>query len=205
MSLGILSVFSLAAHAQLPSQRVSPINYFGRYHGIGYSDGYHACKEGRCNNGSWKPWESFSSFYGAPTPPPSSRLSRQPMANSSSSVVVIGNEYHSQPIQSPINLPVAPRQSLSQPQNPGYEPIPMRSSQPAVSQPPFPSTTAPNLHEQVPPAPLKLPALPSDQDLLDLPAPDARADQGFPAPSVQSRRVPPGAHPWIQQSSFRSR
>jgi hypothetical protein len=62
--------FCSPAAAQLPSQnRFSPINYFGRWQGFGYSDGYHACKEGRC-----PPKWSFSSFCGEPTSPPATHL-----------------------------------------------------------------------------------------------------------------------------------
>ena len=81
LSIAFVSVLAVTAQAQLPSARFSPINYFGRYHGFGYSDGYHACKEGRCNTWSiWKPWESMSkpwgsmsSLYGMPTPSSSNR------------------------------------------------------------------------------------------------------------------------------------
>ncbi len=61
LSIVFVSVLAIAAQAQLPSAQVSRINYLGRYHGFGYSDGYHACKEVKCNSWSvWKPWESMS-------------------------------------------------------------------------------------------------------------------------------------------------
>ena len=75
-SIAIVFTAVATTQAQLPSQnRVSPINYFGRYHGFGYSDGYHECKESKVRPASfWKPWESMSSFYGQPTVPPSGSI-----------------------------------------------------------------------------------------------------------------------------------
>ena len=75
LSIAFVSVLAVTAQAQLPSARFSPINYFGRYNGFGYSDGYHACKDGRCKTWSMsKPWESMSSLYGSPTPSSSNRV-----------------------------------------------------------------------------------------------------------------------------------
>ena len=96
LSFAFVGVFAAVAQAQLPSERFSPINYFGRYHGFGYSDGYHACKGGRCNSWSlWKPWESMSSLYGSPSPSTSNRAARlQATAN----LPVISQEYYAAPI-----------------------------------------------------------------------------------------------------------
>jgi hypothetical protein len=60
---------------QIPSQaRSSPINYFGRFHGFGYSDGYHSCPTPRSPRGhglaqSLGSPADFSSYYGSPTAP----------------------------------------------------------------------------------------------------------------------------------------
>ena len=100
LSFALVSVLTVAAQAQLPTERFSPINYFGRYHGFGYSDGYHACKEGRCNSWSlWKPWESMSSLYSSHTPTSSNRsVPIQATANSQISSL----DYYSAPV---INQP----------------------------------------------------------------------------------------------------
>ena len=103
LSFAFVGVFAAVAQAQLPSERFSPINYFGRYHGFGYSDGYHACKGGRCNSWSlWKPWESMSkpwesmsSLYGSPSPATSNRAARlQATAN----LPMVSQEYYAAPI-----------------------------------------------------------------------------------------------------------
>ena len=113
LSIAFVSVLAVAAQAQLPSERFSPINYFGRYHGFGYSDGYHACKEDRCNSWSpskhwespskhWgalsKPWESMSSLYGSPAPTSSNRTVGTQTTVSSS---VVSQEHNVDPIQIP--------------------------------------------------------------------------------------------------------
>ena len=75
LSIAFACLFSMSAQAQLSSDRFSPINYFGRYHGFGYSDGYHACKDGRCSTGSsWKGWSAMSTLSDFPTSPPSNRM-----------------------------------------------------------------------------------------------------------------------------------
>lgn len=74
----LASLVSASALGQLPNQsKSSPLNYLARFHGIGYSDGYHACPNNQCPpNRSWAKPVSFSSFYGEPTPPPGTRFHR---------------------------------------------------------------------------------------------------------------------------------
>lgn len=74
MSLGAANL----SYGQLPSQsKSSLLNYFGRFHGIGFSDGYHSCPDQQCGPaGSRMATSSFSTFYGEPTAPPPSRFQR---------------------------------------------------------------------------------------------------------------------------------
>jgi hypothetical protein len=62
------------AIAQTPSAnawRTSPLTTFARFHGLGYSDGYHGCKGNECSpKKSWLSGENISSFYGEPSVPP---------------------------------------------------------------------------------------------------------------------------------------
>ncbi|MCU0711743.1 MAG: hypothetical protein MUC43_06760 [Pirellula sp.] len=76
LSVLLGSVLSSTSFGQLPNQtKTSPINYFGRFHGFGYSDGYHSCPNNQCGpNRSWAKPASFSSFYGEPTAPPGPRF-----------------------------------------------------------------------------------------------------------------------------------
>ncbi len=211
----LLSICSSSLWAQLPSARFSPINYFGRYHGFGYSDGYHACKDGRCGPTSgWKPWESMSSFYGSPTPPPANRLISAPNVYSGrasfQSVSIPDRNfvgaYDVAPNQMQYYTPSAEGMSSTRPM-PSMQHL---APTPAMASPAGPTNVAapvpttpqtPSLYELVPSVPNKS-ASPSDQDLLDLPAPQNR-DLVPPAPNVQSRRTPPGSHSLIHPSMFR--
>lgn len=78
LTLLLASLVSASAFGQLPNQsKSSPLNYLARFHGIGYSDGYHSCPNNQCPpNRSWAKPVSFSSFYGEPTPPPGARFHR---------------------------------------------------------------------------------------------------------------------------------
>lgn len=78
----ITALLVMAGHtaiAQTPlanSWRTSPLTTFARFHGIGYSDGYHACKGNECSpKKSWLSGENVSSFYGEPSVPPARAIS----------------------------------------------------------------------------------------------------------------------------------
>ena len=195
MSIAFASFFCAAAQAQLSSDRFSPINYFGRYHGFGYSDGYHACKDGKCKTGSsWISWTGMSSFYGEPTPPPNSRV--LPMRSTGFLPHYSQEEY------------VAPsfNDGLGFSSHTLPTPSPMMQMQPAPQVMAAPQSTAPSpsLYEPVPAFPRDSQPSPSDRS-LELPAPLSKPESVYPAPQVQSRRVPPGTHSLIQQSTFRLR
>ena len=76
LSLLFGSVVSSISYGQLPNQtKSSPLNYFARFHGLGYSDGYHSCPNNQCTPGRSRAEPiSFSSFYGEPTIPPGGRF-----------------------------------------------------------------------------------------------------------------------------------
>ena len=163
LSIALVCVFSVAAQAQLPSERFSPINYFGRFHGFGYSDGYHACKDGRCNTkgnsrSTWKPWESMSSFYGSPTPPPSDRALGVRAISMSQ------------------NYTQAYYPSPSLEQSTDFSSLPTPASQLQLGSPPAPlygtqRSPADKTYETVPPAPVRAQPFPSDRTVRELPPP----------------------------------
>lgn len=186
--VSLVCLFAANAQAQLPSSRFSPVNYFGRYHGFGYSDGYHACKDGNCSRPSWSPFGSMSTFYGAPSAPPTRvpvfvpPMSYAPSYSTGYAEAIdygTANQGTIAPTPAPVPVPV---------------PMPMPAPQ---------STSAPSLYELVPPAPMKG-VSPSDRDRLDL-SPSNGPETISPAPSVQSRRTPPGSQSLIKQSMFRLR
>jgi hypothetical protein len=170
----IVCVFAAAADAQLTSDRYSPINTFGRYHGFGFSDGYHSCKDGRSNNSVsfWKPWESMSSFYGSPTQPPSNRAMN---TTSSSLLYSPARAYHANPgFAQPVE------EVFTQPSAPAYVPQQMVPAAP-LQVPPL-NRAPQNSYESVPPAPLQLQSSPSDREL---PAPRKSSE-----PTAQRLQVP---------------
>ena len=162
LSFALVSVLTVAAQAQLPSERFSPINYFGRYHGFGYSDGYHACKEGRCNSWSlWKPWESMSSLYSSHTPTSSNRSGAIPATvNSQMSSL----DYYSAP-------------DINQP-SPTIE----TQWSPASSDP----------FETVAPAPIHLQPSQIDRGIRALPPPLNKSEYIPSPPQSPSKTSPPG-------------
>ena len=198
LSIAFVSVFSIAAQAQLHSDRYSPINYLGRYSGFGYSEGYHACKEGGCKSGSMgkssmlKPWESLSSFYGSATAPPDNRVIGNPIApmRTTSVAPLYTKPYFSTP-------------SDMQPMDvvPTLAPITNPSPQPSTFAPlmnlPQRTPTPPHKHESVPPAPMPKQSSPSDRDLLELPTPVLKSEY-IPSSTRQSQRVLPGSRSLIQ-------
>jgi len=195
LSIAFACFFGAAAQAQLASDRLSPLNYFGRYHGFGYSDGYHACKDGRCKTGSsWTNWTGISTFHSEPTPPPNNRVVTMratglvPRFSQEQYVTPVFNDGIDISSQA-ITTPAPMMQMHSTPQN-------MSVLQLAPS--------PPSLYETVPVAPRQ--SQPSENDrMLELPAPPQRQKIISPGPEVQSRRVPPGTHSLIQQSTFRLR
>lgn len=160
LSIALVFVFTVAAQAQLPSERFSPINYFGRFHGFGYSDGYHACKDTRCNSSwlNWKPWESMSSFYGSPTPPPSNR--------------VLG--VRATPMSQNYQQAYYPSPSLEQ--STDFSSLPTPASQLQLGTPnaplnPTQRSPADKSYETVSPAPVRAQPSPSDRGIRELPPP----------------------------------
>ena len=198
LSIAFACFFGAAAEAQLASDRFSPLNNFGRYHGLGYSDGYHACKDGRCKTGSswtnWTNWTGMSTLYSEPTPPPNNRVvamgatSFMPRFSQEESVTPIFNDgidISSQALPTP-----SPRMQM--------HPTPQGVGVPKLAPSP------PSLYETVPAAPRQSQPSASDR-MLELPAPPQRLETISPAPEVQPRRVPPGTNSLIQQSAFRLR
>lgn len=222
LSVAVVCLIPSISLAQLPSQHFSSINYLGRYFGVGYSDGYHACKDGRCNAvGQSKSWGSISSFYGSPTLPPNNRLvGRQLTMNSpaynqgyfaepmDTSMPQVQMAY---PMQNTSQMEVAPpiAQPNLQPQlpmqsAPQWSPSPL-SFEP-YTPPAKPSQVSPSdrgTYEVVPPAPRQSPSATKDRELLDLPSPLQRSD--VKTPEAQYRRVPPGNYSLIQPTSVRAR
>lgn len=182
--------FCSPVEAQLPSQnRFSPINYFGRWQGFGYSDGYHACKEGRC-----PPKLSFSSFYGEPTSPPSYPLFHGHRAANIGYAPQLHLHRYSPSVHPYSQSAFAGPQGSTQP-----NPAPQQLA-------PIPSSPTPNFYETDPPAPLGKSESPSDKDYFELPMPPKSSDDLLPAePSVNSRRVPPGNQSLLHQSNYRKR
>ncbi len=195
LSVAIVCVFNVAAHAQLPSESFSPLNYLGRFHGFGYSEGYHACKDGRCDSGKngsasiWKPWESMSTNYSTATAPPSNRVVTQ-RAPSKAPL------YSQENCVAPSFSPVAP--SFGPPM--GVSPLPMYQA-PPPSLPKWAPTPQPS-YETVPPAPRQSQPSPSDRNRLELPAPQ-KPEQAPSSPKVEPRDVSSNYYPQNQESNFR--
>jgi hypothetical protein len=174
------------AFAQSPSAnswRTSPLNSFARFHGFGYSDGYHACKGNECSpKKSWLSGESFSSFYGEPTvPPPRAKWSKQP-------------SYASYQTTQPMSaLPLPYEADL----NTGMtlSPMPIHESlHPIPPSPPVPMSPLNLLPIPRAPAPA---ASPSDLTPYDNPRPTIGREPEVVIPQLQrpqTRRVVPGTH-----------
>ncbi len=208
LSIAIVSAFVVAAQAQLPSDRFSPINYLGRYSGFGYSEGYHACKDGRsnsCNSSNsksmWKPWESMSSFYGSATTPPNNRSVGM---RTTHVAPLYSQEYN--PSASPVqSMDVAPMQipmaiPLTQPNTFETQPSTFATPKNLLQQDPSPTRS----YESVPPAPTQKQSSPSDRDRLELPAP-AKTSEYFPTSGMQNVRVTPGSRSVVTPSAFQHR
>lgn len=196
------TVIPLAAYAQLPSSRFSPINYFGRYHGIGYSDGYHECKSGDCkrepNNKSFL--QPISTFYSTPTAPPGPVV--RPFAHGHRSVVP-GRIENLPANNTPMGMEAVPLPSPNAQHDPGSSVAPYAANSPLESLAPgspsgiqlvpdSPSVPYPNLS---PP-----PSVPNAPPRLSEPSPiqgDRSSAQPKPAPdpypSIPSlyEQVPP--------------
>ena len=197
LSIAFACFFSMSAQAQLASDRFSPINSFGRFHGFGFSDGYHACKDGRCKpDSSWKSWAPISSFYGSPSLPPSNRI--VPMQSMGELPQIPQQIYVEPSFGNPIEVFSHP-ELQSQPKP--LHITPMQPNAPGMSLPPW-SPSQRSMDSVPPPSEQSQPSA-SDR-FLELPAPPKRPESISPAPEVQSRRVPPGTHSLIQQSTFRT-
>ena len=205
--------FSNDANAQLPSQNhVSPINYFGRYHGFGYSDGYHACKNSRPSAWSmWKPWESMSSFYGEPTLPPSSHFRTHGSAAYRPLQTYSNDMTYSQPIPTPNQIPMGQEPITLGPSsipNHGYELEQPPMSVPQTFAPPsrsVPPAAGSNSYESISPAPPRNQNSPSDKESFELPVPRTGPEREPIQPSAQNRRVPPGMQTLLHPSAYRQR
>ena len=175
------------AIAQTPtpnSWRTSPLNSLARFHGIGYSDGYHACKGNEC--GPKKTWffgENVSSFYGEPTAPPSRAVwAKQP---SYASYQATQQQMRVMPRQYDVEL--SPGMSFNQmPESESLHPIPSS----------LPVPLAPQSLQHAPMSPAQ-PTSPSD--LLPYDAPRSNVGREpeavLPQPQKpQTRRVVPGTH-----------
>ena len=207
LSMAFVCVIPGVSQAQLPSQNFSSINYLGRYFGVGYSDGYHACKDGRCNgNAKSVNWDFVSTFSGPPTLPPNNRLfGRQPVATSPN----YNQAYYVEPMVAPsMQSPTVnsiqnmmPNAMAPTPAQPSFQPLPQpQSTRPST--PPWSPSDRGNL-EVVPSAPKQSPTSTRERDESDLLSPPQRPDSSVP--EVQYRRVPPGAYSLIQPTSVRAR
>jgi len=189
LSVVLVCVGSSLVQAQLPSSRFSPLNYFGRNQGFGYSDGYHACKdrkgEDRKNRESgWSSWSlakptwSMSNFYGAPTSPDGSSIN----------------------INAPSFSPAYSENDFQYQAFPQSEPIPsVEQRLPPQTKPQY----APGPYESVPPAPPVQPQ-PSSSDREPEPIYSPRAEVTQPPPlAFQSKRVPPGNRSLLHPSIYR--
>ncbi|MCE3014808.1 MAG: hypothetical protein ACK56W_03985 [Pirellula sp.] len=186
----VAAMFALVgqtAIAQTPtpnSWRTSPLNTFARFHGIGYSDGYHACKGSDC--GPKKTWflgENVSSFYGEPTAPTARAVrAKQP---SYASYQASQQQMRVMPRQYDVEL--SPGMSFAH--------IPESESLHATPpSPPFP--IAPQSLQFAPISPMQS-ASPSDRLPYDAPRSSVGSEPEavLPLPQKpQTRRVVPGTH-----------
>ncbi len=205
LSIAIVSAFVVAAQAQLPSDRFSPINYLGRYSGFGYSEGYHACKDGRSNSSNsksmWKPWESMSSFYGSATTPPNNRS----VGMRTTHVAPLYSQAYNASASAGPSMDVAPMRipmaiPLAQPNTFETQPSTFATPKNLLQQDPSPTRS----YESVPPAPTQKQPSPSDRDRLELPAP-GKTSEYLPTSSTQNLRVTPGSRSVVMPSSFQHR
>jgi hypothetical protein len=192
LSLGISVVaasFVLAgqtAFAQIPSAntwRTAPLNYFARFHGFGYSDGYHSCKGNECEpRKSWLTGENMSSFYGEPTAPsPRSVRSKLP------SYAPYQASQHYMNVSPQYDTEVSHGMSLS--------PMPMGEMMHPIP-PSAPVPMAPT-HLQLVPESTAPAASPSDVSPYDIPRPNALRSPESVLPQIQkpqTQRVVPGTH-----------
>ena len=191
-SIAFVSVLAVAAQAQLPSERFSPINYFGRYHGFGYSDGYHACKEVRCNSWSMsKPWESMSKHWESPSKTWASPSS--PGASPSSPWASMSSLYGSLTpsssnravgIQATANTPLVSRE---------YYATPIIKPSAPVTETEW-SPPSLNSYESVPSAPLEIKPSSSDRGVRALPQLGTKSEFIPSPPQVRSRTAPIGSY-----------
>jgi hypothetical protein len=224
LSLAFVSLIPGISLAQLPSQHFSSINYLGRYLGFGYSDGYHACQDGRCTPvGQPKSWDAMSTFYGSPTLPPNNRVVGRQLTTMPSPA--FNHEHCVEPVFSPgsqsqlaypmqttLQTEVAPSmvQPNSQPQPhpqtlaPHWSPSPLSFEPYTPNLKPLQSSPSDRgSYESVPPAPRTSQPSTTDREQLELPSPLQRSESK--SPEAQYRRVPPGSYSLIQPTSVRAR
>jgi len=198
-SLAIASLLSLPAQAQLPSSRGSSINDLGRYYGFGYSDGYHACQDGKCKtsnaSSSWKPWEPIAVLHAKPTSPATSRLGKTSSSSISPTYLPHRNGRHSETFKPVQSYSPSPSPSPSPSSIPSSIPIPspifspspisIPSPSPRPSQGSFPSHSPSFSLDYGPspvPTPSPIPSPSSSPSSSPIPSPSSR-----PSPSPSSR------------------
>lgn len=208
LSLVLVLVGASLSEAQMPSHRFSPINYFGRYHGFGYSDGYHACKTERCSTVSWNPLKSMSTFYGEPTAPP-------PRQGGFIGTTHVQSVYPVQQIYQPPQSSLMNETLYSMPYGPAssggdYGLTPGSTNQSSIQiTPPVPSPLPASPYPAAPypssPSDLNNGPLPGPANDSLLPAPrEYEGVQAVPNPNTQTRRTPPGTRSVLSPSSYRN-
>ena len=193
-SLAIACLLSLPAHAQLPSSRGSSTNHLGRYHGFGYSDGYHACQDGKCKTSNasssgkpWKPWEPIAILHAKPTSPATSRLGKTSLGKTSSIDTPPTNFPHRNGRDSESFKPVQSyNPSYNASYSPSFSPIPVPSPSPS---------SFPSLSPVPSPSPNPIPNFSLDYS----PIPSPSSSQGYlPAP-LSAKPVPQWN--WVEPQS----
>ena len=206
-SLAIACLLSLPAHAQLPSSRGSSTNHLGRYHGFGYSDGYHACQDGKCKTSNasssgkpwkpWKPWEPIAILHAKPTSPATSRLGKTSLGKTSSIDTPPTNFPHRNGRDSESFKPVQsynPNPSYNPSYNASYSP----SYSPSFSPIPVPSPS-PSSFPSLSPVPSPIPNPIPNFSLDYSPIPSPSSSQGYlPAP-LSAKPVPQWN--WVEPQS----
>ena len=209
-SLAIACLLSLPAHAQLPSSRGSSTNHLGRYHGFGYSDGYHACQDGKCKTSNasssgkpWKPWEPIAILHAKPTSPATSRLGKTSLGKTSSIDTPPTNFPHRNGRDSESFKPVQSyNPSYNASYSPSYSPIPVPSPSPSSRPRSFPSLTPipSSIPSSIPtpiPSPIPNPIPNFSLDYSPIPSPSS--SQGYlPAP-LSAKPVPQWN--WVEPQS----
>ncbi len=207
LALVVWLILSNSLQAQLAGNRFSPLNYFGRVQGIGWSDGYHECRDPRFKaKESWLDRGPMSSFYGEPTLPnpnasmtsarsttPRSRYFPGPTSS------MMSNEFYS-PSMAPTVSPQSPGSMAPAPAYPSNNDAPYLPSPLYLPQPqPQPESIVPVPYPLIPSGPMS----PSDRMPSVTPAP-RNPNEPLPPPN-QTRRLPSGLRSTTQSALSASR